>query len=83
MSYRLTFFKGFDAATESFSDEEINQVFDALTEMAHEENLQSGEVKVGRNLWVALEVTADTLHVAGVSRRSAKPTKNEPKDSGA
>lgn len=73
MSYRLTFFKGFDQATENFTDEQINEVFDALTEMAQEENVRPGNIKIGHNLWVSLEVTDDTLHVTGVSTRSSKP----------
>ena len=73
MSYRLTFYKGFDQATESLSDEQINQVFDVLTEMAQEENVKSGDVKVGRDLWVSLDVTEDTLHVTGVTTRTRKP----------
>ena len=73
MSYRLTFFKGFDQATEALSDDQINQVFDALTEMTQEENVKSGDVKVGRDLWISLDVTEDTLHVTGVSLRGRKP----------
>lgn len=76
MSYRLTFFKGFDQATESLSDEQINDVFDVLTEMSQEENVKGGDVKIGRDLWVSLEVTEDTLHVTGVSTRSGKPKKD-------
>lgn len=73
MSYRLTFFKGFDQATETLSDEQINDVFDLLTEMSQEENVKSGDVKVGRDLWVSIDVTEDTLHVTGVSTRGGKP----------
>ena len=72
MSYRLTFFKGFDQATENFTDEQINEVFDALTEMTHEESVKPGEIKIGHNLWVNLEVTDDTLHITGVSTRRTK-----------
>ena len=77
MSYRLTFFKGFDQATENLSDEQINDVFDALTEIAQEENVQGGEIKVGHNLWVNLEVKGDTLHVVGVPARGPKPAKDD------
>jgi hypothetical protein len=73
MGYRLTFFKGFDQATESLSDDQINQVFDVLTEMTQEENVKGGEIKIGRDLWVSLDVSADTLHVTGVSTRGGKP----------
>ncbi len=72
MSYRLTFFKGFDQATENFTDEQINDVFDALTEMAQEESVKPGEIKIGHNLWITVEVSDDTLHVTGVSTRRAK-----------
>jgi hypothetical protein len=79
MSYRLTFFSGFDQATESLSDDQINQVFDALTEMAQEEGVRAGNVKVARDLWVSLEVRDDELHVTGVSTRApgAKPQRIE------
>ena len=77
MSYRLTFFKGFDQATENLTDDQINDVFDALTEMSQEENVRGGEIKVGRNLWVNLEVQGDTLHVTGVTTRGAKPAKDD------
>ena len=78
MSYRLTFFKGFDQATESLSDEQINQVFDALTEMAQEVHVKGGDLKIGRDLWVSFEVAADTLHVTGVSTRGGKPRAGTP-----
>lgn len=67
MSYRLTFFEGFDQATESLSDDQINQVFDALTELSQEDQVKAGNLKVGRDLWVSLNVDGDTLHVTGVS----------------
>lgn len=69
MGYRLTFFSGFDEATETLSDEQINEVFDTLTEMAQEDQLKGGTIKVGRDLWITLEVEGDTMHVAGVSTR--------------
>lgn len=69
MSYRLSFFKGFDQATENLSDDQINQVFDALTELIQDPHLKSGDVKVGRDLWVRLVISEDTLHVAGISTR--------------
>lgn len=70
MSYRLTFFNGFDQATEALSDDQINMVFDVLTEMAQEAQVQGGEIKIGRDLWVTVEVTHDTLHVAGISTQA-------------
>lgn len=83
MSYRLTFFKGFDQATENFTDEQINEVFDALTEMAQEDNVRPGNIKIGHNLWVSLEVNDDTLHVTGVSTRGAKPQSAKTQSAGA
>ncbi len=78
MSYRLTFFSGFDKATESLSDDQINQVFDALTEMAQEDGVRAGNVKLARDLWVSLDVRGDELHVTGVSTHApGKPQRGE------
>lgn len=77
MSYRLTFFNGFDRATEALSDDQINDVFDVLTEMAQEAQVRSGDVKIGRDLWVSVEAAGDTLHVTGVSQR--QPSRKAPK----
>lgn len=78
MSYRLTFFKGFDQATESLSDDQINQVFDVLTDMAQEADVKGGSVKIGRDLWLEVEVAGDTLHVAGVSTQPARGKSQRP-----
>jgi hypothetical protein len=72
MSYRLTFFKGFDQATQSLSDSQINQIFDALTELAQEDQIKGGNIKIARDLWVNVEVEGDTLHVVDISQRPSR-----------
>lgn len=69
MSYRLTFYTGFDQATETLSDDQINQVFDTLTELAQEDLVKAGAIKVARDLWVTVEVEGDTLLVTNVSSK--------------
>ncbi len=80
MSYRLTFFSGFDQATENLTDDQINEVFDALTEIAQDDQVKGGNVKIGRDLWVDLEVSGDALHVKGLTTR---PHGTKPKGSTA
>ena len=67
MSYSLTFYSGFDQATENLTDDQINQVFDVLTEMAQEEQVKPGVIKVARDLWVTVAVEGETLRVTNVS----------------
>lgn len=70
MSYRLTFYSGFDRATEALSDDQINEVFDVLTAMTQEEGVRSGEIKIGRDLFVSILAEGDTLHVTDVTQRT-------------
>ena len=70
MSYRLTFFEGFDRATDPLSDDQINQLFDALTELTQEAELKAGTLKIDRDVTVRYEVVGETLTVTGVDIRS-------------